>query len=661
MTIRVDPGVRARPAGPEPVVATLDEALALLRQRRGERGGASAMTIEMAGGVHRLARPVRIDANLSGRPEYPLTIRGAPDGTTRVTGSVPLVRSTAEPPPGVAPEQRERVVAFQLPQAAAKQPSVGAHRDHVTPSVPASLELFDEGGALVPARWPNEGWARVVLPAAAPVKGAAADPVILVTGGHADRWTAETDLWVAGYLGEKWSFETLPAVSAVRGSGRLALAGTPRYPMRAGDRFFVEHAVAELDAPGEWWRDPGRGLVHLIPRTSGSVEVSVASGLIDIAGASHVRLEGITFERSRGDAVTVSGGENVVLDDCTIRWTGGRGLVIDGAIRSGMRRSVVTDTGDGAVTLTGGDRPRLIPAESFVTDSVLARFGRLGRTYKNAVTVNGVGMRVIGNLIAHAPHFAIRFQGNDHEIAYNEVFDVVNDTSDAGAIYTGRDIAAQGTRLHGNFLHDIRPNPGAAPPFEVKGIYLDDMASGITIENNLFLRVQQPVFIGGGRDNTVTGNAFVASSPSLHIDGRGEVWPSPPITSPDNPVRAAFDAVPTGRPPWSTRYPRLQHLLSDEPLAAKRNRFSDNLLVGSRPVEFEDGADPRRQTIVGNVAKELAGAAEVRTITELRHALAETSVGQALAFDRMDRAATLSRDPRLKRRAGDLLSKRQGS
>ncbi|MCJ2033484.1 right-handed parallel beta-helix repeat-containing protein [Methylobacterium sp. J-068] len=660
--IRVDPNVPAR-SGASLVVPTLDAAIALLRRLHGSRVGDEPAVIDLAGGIHRLAEPVRIDAALGGRPDAPLILRGAPDGSTRLVGSVPLTRVDTPPPPGAAAGQRQRIVGYRLPAAAANQPSIGVHRIHPVPSPPLGLELFDEQGALTPARWPNAGWAKVEMPPARAGSksgsNAGSDPILLVPRERAESWLAEPDLWVAGYLGQDWSYETLPALAMLPGSGRLALVGQPHYPLRDGDRFFVENALSELDAPGEWWRDAPRGLVFVIPRTGAdALEVSVAPSLIAIEGARHVRLEGLTFERTRGDAVIVTGGDDVVLEDCTIRWTGARGLVITGASRSGLRRSVVAETGEDGVVLDGGDRQRLIPSGNFVEDSVIVRFGRLGRTYKGAVDIDGVGMRVIGNLIAHAPHLAMRFQGNDHEIAFNEIFDVVNETSDASAIYTGRDIAAQGTRLTGNFLHDIKPRMG----FEVKGIYLDDMASGIKITGNLFLRVQQPLFVGGGRDNEATDNAFVASSPAFFLDGRGEVWAGPPITSSENNVRAAFDQVPATRPPWSVRYPRLAGLLGDEPLAAKRNVFRDNLLIDSEGPRIAEGADPARQTVTGNrrVADAEAARASAASILQTMPARSDRAGFVPLPVDRMDRVSVLSRIPALKRRAGTLLS-RDGS
>lgn len=82
----------------------------------------------------------------------------------------------------------------------------------------------------------------------------------------------------------------------------------------------------------------------------------------------------------------------------------------------------------------------------------------------------------------------------------------------------------------------------------MKGVYLDDMASGFTVTGNLFLRVDQPVFLGGGRDNRVEGNVFVASSPAIHVDSRGQTWARDAVTDPQSELRAAYAAMPVESP-----------------------------------------------------------------------------------------------------------------
>ena len=641
VVIRVDPARKG--LATDAVVRTVPEALARAAALRSRSSATAAIVVELAAGIHRIDRAIRIGADAGGRPGAPLILRGAKDGIARLSGSIPLARVNYPPPAAAAPEIRDRILAYRLPRAAAAVRSIEVQRIHSKPAPPGGLELFDDAGALVPARWPNEGWAKVERRGGSPTR-----PGIAIEPGRAEHWRSERDLWIAGYFGEDWSFETLP-VATVPGAGTLALAADPLYRLRDGARFYVSHAAAELDAPGEWWRDREAGVVHVILRGSRDIEASLARHLLEIDGASDVRVENLTFERSRGDAIRVSGGTEVVVEGCTVRWVGGRGVVFERSLRSGVRRSIISDTGEGGITLAGGDRETLAPSGLFAEDTIIRRFSRLGRTYKFAVEVEGVGARVAGNFIADAPHTAIRFQGNDHEIVLNEIANVATETSDAGAIYTGRDIAAQGTVVRHNFIHDIAPASG----FEVKGIYLDDMASGTTIEGNLFLRVQQPVFIGGGRDNIVRGNLFALSSPAVHIDGRGTSWPGPRIDDPSNEVQIALRHVPTASPIWRARYPRLAALMEDDPAAAKRNTVADNALIASTLLRIEPDADLRRQAIGDNRTLDgfALGAMPVEAAArEARRASAfaplqrrlESATLRAMPLDRMDRAAILA-------------------
>lgn len=637
--IRVDPG---RSATADLVVPTLAEAVALVPVTRARSPVHRAVIIEIASGIHRLDQAVRIDRVTGGRPGAPLIIRGAKGGA-RLTGGVPLQRVWNSLPSAPDSALPDGIVSYRLPSSLAAASSVDVRRIHSKPAAPIGLELFDAEGSLTPARWPNSGWGMTKLSA-----DTLSRPVIETDPVQTEGWRREPDLWVAGYFGEDWSFETAPAF--VAGPGRLSLAADPLYRMRDGARYYISHALSELDAPGEWWRDSTSGLVHIIPRRPGDViEASFAEGLLDIDDASDVLIENLTFEYSRGDAIRVTGGSNIVIERCIIRWVGGRAVVFEESTHSGVRQSVITDAGEGGVRLNGGDRRTLTRSGLFVRDNIIKRFARLGRTYKFAVEMDGVGGKVVGNLIAEAPHTAIRFQGNDHEISLNEITDVATETSDTGAIYTGRDIATQGNVVRDNFIHDVRPAPG----FEVKGVYLDDMASGTLVKGNLFVRVDQPVFIGGGRDNTVLSNIFAWSSPALHIDGRGITWPGPSIESADNEVHIALREVPTQSPLWRARYPRLASLMRDNPRAPKRNIMRKNILIGSDLLHMDQGADMHLQTIEKNHKVEVLklgatmhalalGARRPIDFTPLLKTL-RSSGYDAMPLHRMDRAAILAR------------------
>lgn len=229
----------------------------------------------------------------------------------------------------------------------------------------------------------------------------------------------------------------------------------------------------------------------------------------------------------------------------------------------------------------------LLPAKLSVENSRIRSFNRISRTYRPAVLLDGVGNRALGNVISAGTHNAIMFFGNDHLIAFNEIFNVATETDDVGAIYTGRDWTARGTIIRNNYLHDIR-RPGSQGSM---GVYLDDQASGMKVQGNLFVRVDQPVIIGGGRDNVVEDNLFVLSSPAVHVDARGLTYQKALTEDPQGQLRMQLARIPFDRPPYSNRYPNLATILQDEPGAPKYNVIRRNIVVDSKPARLTEGAE----------------------------------------------------------------------
>ncbi|TGD95673.1 right-handed parallel beta-helix repeat-containing protein [Methylobacterium nonmethylotrophicum] len=579
-------GARPGPGG----VASLDQAAAEARRRRG-RDPRAAIVIALAPGTHRLAGPVRLGPEDGGSAEAPLVIRGPADGSARLVGSVRLDPVPIDPSLSArVPEAgRGQVRAYRLPQAARAPARIQAPIVLNGGPAPPAFEVFDAEGAMHPARWPAEGFAEVES-GDGPAFTLAAVPRTLLRD--------EPDLWAEGYWRWGWLFEALPVVrSAPGGTGaRLTLDRTPYEGIRPSAPVRLVHALAALDRPGTWWRDARSGILLAWPRGGEAVEVSVADALLAIDGAAHLRIESLRLAMARGDLVRVQGGRDVVIADSALSFAGGRGAVFAGTLDGGLRNCDVTATGAEAVLLSGGERRTLAPGGLYLRDSRLTGFARRQPTQAPAVTLDGVGAEVSGNVIRDSPAYAIHIRGNDHRISGNEIANLLAGATDTGAIYAGRDWTARGTVIAGNFLHDIRGDAG----HEVKGVYLDDMASGFTVSGNLFLRVDQPVFIGGGRDNRIEGNVFVAASPAIHVDSRGQTWASDAVSDPQSELRAAFSAMPVASAPWRARYPGLASLLYDRPAVASGNVVTDNLVALGEPFRFTDGGSEAEQTLARN-------------------------------------------------------------
>jgi Right handed beta helix region len=185
---------------------------------------------------------------------------------------------------------------------------------------------------------------------------------------------------------------------------------------------------------------------------------------------------------------------------------------------NGISDCKISDVGGSGIALSGGDIKTLTPSSHFVERCEIYN---AGLRYKQGVGValSGVGQRVSHCHLHHMPRFAILFRGNNQTIEYNHIHDVVLETEDAGAIYTGsRDwITARGSVIRYNYIHDI---PGFGfdgrkwrSSYKAWGIYLDDNAGGVDVTGNIVAKCGEALLHGhSARDCRVENNIFVSGA-----------------------------------------------------------------------------------------------------------------------------------------------------
>ena len=560
---------------------------------------AAAVELRLGAGVFRLREELRLSGwNGAGR-FGPLTISGAGADRSTVTGTMAVPAAAWRPvpddeprlPAAARPHVRVADLAALLPRRVdARQPATGFGE----PVRPLALAVFAAGRPLTLARWPDTGWALVDTPAnAAGGALAASARAVALREGHFDAWRDEPALRAVGYFSHDWAFERIPVAAVDSAAGNVLLQGEgAKFGVRAGQRVFIENALAELDSPGEWYFDTARQALYVwLPEgaAAADVEVAIASGLLRIADASGITVSELSLQGSTGDALRITGSRHVTLVDATLRNAGNRAVVIDGGNAVALRRVAMSDLGEGGVVVSGGDRHSLAPSGHVIEACRIERFALHSRSYRPAISVEGVGVQLLRNRVADGPHAAIVFGGNDHRIEGNLISDVVTETNDAGAIYTGRDWTARGTVIAGNLLQNVYARlPGT---FSVMGIYLDDQASGTTIAGNVFANVSRAVLIGGGRDNVVERNIFVASSPAIFADNRGTTWQREQTLDVNGQLQRNLRNVPVASQAYRSRYPHLSDILEDEPGRSKYNRVSGNLFVESEPYQWMDEAE----------------------------------------------------------------------
>ena len=230
-------------------------------------------------------------------------------------------------------------------------------------------------------------------------------------------------------------------------------------------------------------------------------------------------------------------------------------------------------------------------ANHFVVNSIIRDYARHVRTYAPAVKLSGVGQVVRKNRIFRAPHNAILFSGNDHVIEANVIMEVCWDTSDAGAIYGGRDWTMGGTLIQGNYISKL----GEASHHNNWAIYLDDLASGIEVTGNIIEDCPSGILVGGGRYNIITDNTIDGcNKASIVYDARGLGWYRQYLDDPDNEIWERLRAVPLDQSPWKDRFPWLQDIPDDDPGLPRNVVIKGNILLNSakpdiHPAVIENG------------------------------------------------------------------------
>jgi hypothetical protein len=556
--------------------ATLERGRAAVRARKSASGlppGGVAVTIR--GGMYQRSETFSLDARDSGAEGRPVVYRSYPGEHVRLIGGKMLdgarftaVTSSSPLWPRIDPAARGNLVQIDLQTQGIADDGVLAPRGFLT-RAPAALELFFNGTRMTLGRWPDPGQTdRLGFGPSRPVSGfvaivtAPSSTRFTYAGTRPERWRSAREVWVHGYFQHPWADMHLP-VSAIDLSTRtISVQRPPPFGIATRGSWYAENLLEEVTTAGEWWIDRSTGILYFwppAPISAGEAVVSTLSApLVSTHGSAYLEFRDITFEVGRGDLVHLSG-DNCVLRNCTLRNAGLRGAVVSGT-HSGVDRCQVYGTGDGGVSLSGGDRATLRPGGNYVRNSEIHDFGQWSFTYTPGVQVEGVGQVVSHNVIRDAPFGAVLFRGNNHVVEYNEIHHVCQLGSDEGAVYAGRDWGYRGNEIRFNFIHDVRAAERWASDFATHGIYLDDCVSGIHVHGNVLYQIPNgnAFVLGGGRDDIIENNVIARCGRAFHADSRGIEEITATRGSEWNLLeRLGLDGIRYQRDPWASAYPAL--------------------------------------------------------------------------------------------------------
>jgi len=541
------------------------------------------VVVEFAGGEYTPDAPLALSREDSGTEAAPIVWAAASPGQSAILGSRRIPAFAAVTDAAILAKLPEEARGHVV-QADLKARGI---TDYGSPDG-GGISLLFNGQPMTLARWPNEGFTKIVEEAGADkvdIRGTTGTKQgrWVYDGDRPARWTGEADARVHGYWFWDWS-DQRHKVKSIDPAQHIIEIEPPYhgYGYRKGQWYYAFNLLSEIDRPGEWYLDRAKGTLYFWPPSdpaTGDARVTVANNLITLDNVSHITFSGLRLGETRRSAIEITGGSTVMVTDCAVANVENDAIVVRGGTNHIVERCTFNRLGGSAITMDGGDRATLTAAGHIARNNHIHNFGQWFRMYHAGISIGGVGITVVHNHIHDAPHMAIYFNGNDFTIEHNEIHDVCLESNDAGAIYAGRDWTMRGTKVRYNFLYNITgfENRGCV------GVYLDDMFGGTEISNNLFYRVTRAAFIGGGRDVMVTNNVFVDCRPAFWGDNRAQGWAADTVPT---TMMERLNAMPYKNELWSKRYPELPGIVDDEPAAPKGNVIARNVSIGGIWADF---------------------------------------------------------------------------
>jgi hypothetical protein len=112
--------------------------------------------------------------------------------------------------------------------------------------------------------------------------------------------------------------------------------------------------------------------------------------------------------------------------------------------------------------------------------------------YAPHVIVLGVGQSITNSELYNAANHAVMLLGNDHTLNNSYIHDVVQQCQDCGAFYTGRALTYRGNVVADNTWRRCQSIWGD----NTQAIYLDDGASSVWMQGNLFDGIDTVLVVG---------------------------------------------------------------------------------------------------------------------------------------------------------------------
>ena len=369
-----------------------------------------------------------------------------------------------------------------------------------------------------------------------------------------DKSGLEVYCWGGG--GIAWAADILKASKFEPASRFIEMESKASYNMTVNSRFYLQGALEFLDVPGEFYYDKKNGDLYYYPKNLPIEEQEIAipaqHNFIEFIGESkdkpvrNIKVEGIEFNTCdrNYDGIFMQCARNIEIDSVRLLNIGGNGVSINYyAYANRIKNSEIGNIGNHGVTMSNyinndlvttmygkynevknceiysvgryighGSGINIGTGYNTVANCLIRDGHRMGINLSSPRPGTLIGKTVEGMVLDRSNVRLVTHSQNNH-LMFNELYDVMNDSQDGGAIYSwGGD---ENNVVAYNHIHDTM-----TPFSEGHGIYLDDAADVFTVKKNIVDNMYREGF-GGATMSSIFAkgvghcidNNFVVNSP----------------------------------------------------------------------------------------------------------------------------------------------------
>lgn len=568
----------------------LDEIVQKMQERLSQQGD-ETVEITIPAGTFLLTNPIELS------DAHDVILTGTGKAATILSGDAPVTdwKKDADRPGVLVATLPD---SFNLGLAAGHQ-----HR----------IDLYCDGHRQQLARWPNEGFTKAGKALGATDVG---DTWIHIHGTHEgvfeyvddriDQWAQEKEPYVHGYWYWDWAEESHRIDSIDTRSKRIrVMKPYHNYGYRDNLRYYGFNLLCELDADGEYYVDREDRRIYWKPcagykagKSRTTLSVYDGEAAIVLRNCTNVTLRNLTLSGVRNRGIVVEGGKNVTIENCHLTAIGDDAITLEQGTGHRIIGCRINELGCSGIVARGGNRRTLQPSGFVISDNVVQDFSLYKRTYEPAVLFHGAGISITHNRFQSSSSSAMRVEGNDIDVSYNQCFDLVTESDDQGGLDSWYDFSYRRITIRNNHWRNIVGGmfAGAA------AVRFDDLISGQEVLGNIFEHCGGGGFgavqINGGKDNIIKGNVFYDCQWALSYGVYyGSSWESS-YNRADHLKKLAdvdcFSEV------YLSRYPELR----EEPGSARgRNFLLDNLVINAKKITTRnDGLISYNNTLVTDTA-----------------------------------------------------------